>query len=195
MIHVGLNPWRRGAVAATVTLALASTVWAHDDSVLDLEALEAHVAAKVVETQNAGKSLRKAYAKLDRKLQKPSTNRLANDVTKVGVAAKLTRTKLVADVELRELVDTALDAADEALVRAPDFVAHAVQQIGKDARRRKPEKHALRARTHHLAGRTARAVQDEPDTLKRFKKAAVLYAKARKAADKAVVRQGSGDEF
>ena len=186
----------RGAVcrawAAIVAVALSAVAWAHEGGAVDLEAMEAHVAARAVDGSITDAAVRKAYAKLNRKLDKPSRRGLASDLAKLSAASSSSNGILAADGELRGHVDAALDAVHTELSAQPDEIASLVQQIASAKQREKVEAVVLRARDLTEEGRALRNTGDEAAALKKWRKAQSGFRDACARARAFVKRQGGG---
>lgn len=183
------NPFRL-VVSAVLAACLAAGAWAHEGGVIDLEALEALVAQREADTGSGDKAIHKAWAKLDRTLGKKPSGKLSGDLAKVAALSKASNGPLVADGELRTLVDAALDAVDGELLRTPDDVATLIGQIKKQSDRDKVLAAVVAARGLHDEGRTARDSGDEALQLKLWKKADASFTKAAKLARKLINGQG-----
>ena len=107
-------------VGAVLAACLAVSAWAHEGAVLDLEALETYVAQKEAETETGDKAVHKAWKQLDAKLSKETDGKLAKDLGKLAALSNAANGVLVADGELRTLLDAAIAEADQRLAAEPD---------------------------------------------------------------------------
>jgi sugar lactone lactonase YvrE len=180
----------RFAVGAVLAACLAASAWAHDDNVLDLEALETYAAQRVVETQGGEKAVYRAWKQLSGKLGKSADGKLAKDLGKLASLSKAANVVLADDAQLRTLLDSAIEDADQKLAAEPDAVATLIGQIRKDSARDRVTKAVLAARDLHDEGRLAGTQQDEKTELKLWKKSNAGFVKARKLANQAINGQG-----
>ena len=184
---------RNGRVAVwcgIVTLCIAGTVFAHAGAVLDLEGLEAYIAQQDAATAGGDKSAHRAWKSLDRAFGKKSKGGLAGDIGKLALASKSSNSVLVADGNLRALLDTAIAAADQALAGSPEEVAKLIGQIRLQKDRDKVLAHVTKANDLRLEGATAKDSGDEAGQLRQWKKANAAFARATALAKGIIRKQG-----
>jgi sugar lactone lactonase YvrE len=177
-------------VGAVLASCLAAVAWAHEDNVLDLEALETYVAQKELETETGVKAEHRAWKQLDAKLARPAKGKLGKDLGKLSALSKASQGALSEDSELRTLLDAAIDEADQKLAAEPDAVAALIGQIRKRGDQLKVQSAVLSARDLLEEARLAGDGQDEKGQLKFWKRANTGFDRARKLANQFINRQG-----
>ncbi len=171
---------------------LAGRAWAA--GVIDLTALASYAtqedaATKAASTKPA-KAVHAAWKSMDRTFARTSAKGLSGDLGKLQLAAKYADGLLVADTQLRSLLDSALDAAGTALNNEPDAVATLIGQIKATASRDKVLALVTTAQSLDEAGKTARDGGDEATQIKDWIKSDGTFAKATALAKSFIKRQG-----
>jgi hypothetical protein len=117
-----------GAILAT---CLAGGAWAVDG--IDLSALEAYAKQRDTETKLVDPDrVHRVWRALDVKLARGAKNDLKNlslDVAKLAAASAAWNNKLAGDSQLRSLLDAALDATEQKLLKAPNDMSVLIGQI------------------------------------------------------------------
>jgi len=195
------------AVGAVLAAALAAP--ARAGAGIDLSALEAYAAQRDTETKtpaNDPDKLHRSWHALAVKLARGAKSDAVNlslDVAKLSAASAAWNGKLVADAQLRALLDAALDALDQKLQKDPDDVSILVGQIKSSKLQQAvlkvvvgvhsvpaARRDVLGARDYYAQGKNARDTDgDETTQLKDWKKAADKYAAATNLAKSYIRRQ------
>jgi sugar lactone lactonase YvrE len=191
-----------GAILAT---CLAGGAWAVDG--IDLSALEAYAKQRDTETKLVDPDrVHRVWRALDVKLARGAKNDLKNlslDVAKLAAASAAWNNKLAGDSQLRSLLDAALDATEQKLLKAPNDMSVLIGQIKSNRSQlavlrlvvgvhSTPAKRsdATGARDFFEQGKTARDVDgDEGAQIKLWKKAADRIAAATRLANAYIKRQ------
>lgn len=184
---------RNGRVASwagIVTLCVAGMVFAHSGNVLDFESLETYVAQQDAATATGDKTIHKAWVKLDKALAKDAKGKLSVDLAKLATLSKSANSTLVADGQLRTLLDTLLESADAKLATRPDDVATLIGQIKLQKNRDNVLKIVTAANALRAAAKAARDGGDEAGEIKSWKKADASFTKAVALARQIIKKQG-----
>jgi hypothetical protein len=161
--------------AALVALLAAAPALAHEGAVLDLEAMESHVAARAAETTGPEHD---AYARLETKLAKPTREKLLRDLAKLDAAGEALAGALAEDATLRGLLTADADEAETALLAERDAAEQQLTKIGRAKHRVRvaaviDEADAIRADAH-----AARDTADERPALNLMKRSVRRYRAA-----------------
>lgn len=177
-------------VGAVLAACLAAATWAHAANVLDLVALGQYVSLQDANTVGGAKSIHKAWKSLDKTLARDANGKFAVDLAKLSALSKAANGTLVTDLELRTLLDAALDGADARLQAQPDEIATLIGQIKLQANRNKVLAVVVAARSLHTAGKTARDGGDEASQIKDWTKANTKFNAAVALARQIIKKQG-----